>query len=133
MHVFKYIFWIIKEIFVAGFTTAWAAFKRNSGLAPVVIYYPLRVTSEWEMFWFSTSVTATPSTLTLGFREPEIEGNPRIMIVQSAFGADPIDTIAGFADMEERLSPRVKEIPLDPAEVYYEYPSEQITDSGKEV
>lgn len=133
MHAIGYIFWLIKEIFVAGFDAAWKGLKPTDELNPVVIYYPLRVTSDWELFWFSVSVTATPTTLSLGFREPAKEGDPRILIVQSAFGSDPLDDIASFADMEERMAPRVKDTPLDPTTVYYEYPAADITASGKEV
>ncbi|SES06049.1 monovalent cation/H+ antiporter subunit E [Corynebacterium cystitidis] len=133
MHVISYIFWLIKEIFVAGFGAAWKGLKPTNELNPVVIYYPLRVTGEWEIFWFASSVTATPTTLSLGLREPVNEGEPRILIVQSAFGSDPVSDIESFADMEERLAPGVKDIPFDATKVYYEYPAEDITASGKEV
>lgn len=133
MHAIGYIFWLIKEIFVAGFDAAFKGLKPTNELNPVVIYYPLRVTGEWEIFWFSTSVTATPTTLSLGIREPVNDGDPRVLIVQSAFGSDPVADIESFADMEERLAPRVKETPVDATQVYYEYPAADITASGKEV
>ena len=61
-HWIGYTFWIIKEIFVAGWDAIVAAFKPNPGMKPIVIYYPLRLTGEWEIFWFSSSITATPGT-----------------------------------------------------------------------
>ncbi|WIM67923.1 monovalent cation/H+ antiporter subunit E [Corynebacterium breve] len=133
MHVFGYILWLIKEIIVAGFSAAFAAFKPKTGINPVIIYYPLRVESDWEIFWLSTSITVTPTTLSLGLREPVRKGDPRILIIQSAFGSDPVSDIAAFAEMEERMCPRVKDTPLDPTEVYYEYRASDITASGKEV
>lgn len=135
MHVIFYIPWLIKEIFVSGFTLAFASFKRDTGYRPVIVRYPLRVTSAWQIFWFSTSITATPGTLSLGLREPTREGNPRIVIVQAVMGADPAEVVAGLADMEQRMAPHVKEIDygvpgqgehaeLDPA--FYEYPLETL-------
>lgn len=117
LHSIGYFFWIAKEIVVAGTTTAFAAFKPDPGLHPIVIFYPLRLTSEWELFWFSTSITATPSTLSMGFREPAREGGPRLLLVQAAFGYDPGAIIAGLADMEEHVNPALKETPIDPATV----------------
>ncbi|AIG63481.1 cation:proton antiporter [Corynebacterium atypicum] len=110
MHVLVYIPWLIKEIFVSGFQLAWHAIKPQSGFDPVVVYYPLRVESQWELFWFSTSITVTPGTLSFGFREPKEPGAPRILLVQAVLGSDPADVVAGLADMEARLAPRVREI-----------------------
>lgn len=131
MHVPLYILWLIKEIFVAGFQVAWAAFKPDAGYDPVVVRYPLRVTSDWQIFWLTTSITATPSTLSLGLREPGAVGGPRILLVQAAFGSDPSEVVAGLADMEARMAPHTRSIDhgvpgqgsaaaLDPR--FYEYP-----------
>ena len=127
LHGIRYFPWIVKEIMVAGFSTALAAFRADSGLQPIVIYYPLRVDREWELFWFSTSVTATPSTLAMGFRDTGA-GKPRIMLVQAAFGSNPEDVIAGLADMEEHVAPRVKDTPVDPTQVLWE-PYEDLRDA----
>ncbi|WKK60715.1 monovalent cation/H+ antiporter subunit E [Corynebacterium sp. P3-F1] len=126
LHAIGYFFWIVKEIIVAGFSTAFAAFRPNTGIEPIVIYYPLRIDGDWELFWFSTSVTATPSTLAMGFRD-NIPGKPRVMLVQSAFGSNPEDIVAGLADMEEHVAPRVKKTPLDPSLVLWE-PYEDLRD-----
>ena len=131
MHLFLYIPWLIKEIFVAGFQVAWAGFRPDAGYDPVVVRYPLRVTTEWQIFWFTTSITTTPSTLSLGLRAPEHEGDPHILLVQAAFGSDPVEVFESLADMEERMAPHVKSIDhgvpgqgsattLDPK--FYEYP-----------
>lgn len=103
-----YAFWLIKEIFVAGFSLAMESFKPKNNYHPVVVRYPLRVTSAWEIFWFTSSITATPGTLSLGLREPVREGLPRIVLVQAVMGDDPASIVADLADMEERLAPHVK-------------------------
>lgn len=135
MHVVTYILWFIKEIFVSGFQLAACSFKADTGYHPVIVRYPLRVTSSWELFWLTSSITATPGTLSLGLREPPREGLPRIVIVQAVLGDDPAEVLAGIAEMEERLAPHVKELDYgvpgqgsateaDPA--FYEYPLESV-------
>lgn len=120
LHAITYTFWIIKEIFVAGWAAVVAAFKPNTGLEPVIIYYPLRLTTEWEIFWFSTSITVTPGTLSVGLRHRTEDDAAEVLIVQAAFGSDPIDVIEGLADMEEHVNPKVKDIPFDAASVAWE-------------
>ncbi|QGU06258.1 putative monovalent cation/H+ antiporter subunit E [Corynebacterium occultum] len=110
MHLLTYIPWLIKEIFVAGFTLLVAAFRQDAQIHPVVVHYPLRVSTDWQLFWFSTSITMTPGTLSMGFREPVAPGDPRILLVQAVQGADPADVCASLADMEERMAPSVKKI-----------------------
>ena len=110
MHLLRYIPWWIKEIFVAGFQVAWAGFRPDAGYDPVVVRYPLRVTTEWQIFWFTTSITTTPSTLSLGLRAPGHKGDPHILLVQAAFGSDPVKVFESLADMEERMAPHVKSI-----------------------
>lgn len=134
MHVPMYILWLIKEIFVAGYQVAWAGLRPAAGYHPVIVRYPLRVTTDWQIFWFSTSITATPSTLSLGLREPAEPGAPRILLVQAAFGSDPTGVMESLADMEQRMAPHVTSIDhgvpghgtattLDPR--FYQYPSER--------
>ena len=116
-HALGYGAWIIKEIFAAGVSTSIAAFKPDPGMRPIIIFYPLRVTSDWERFWFSTSITATPGTMSIGFRHDPDGTEQKILIVQAVFGEDPVGLVEDLMDMEERVSPRVKDIPLDPSTV----------------
>lgn len=117
MHVLVYIPWLIKEILVSGFTLCKAALSAKKPFAPVVVHYPLRVTTQWQMFWFSTSITVTPSTLSLGFREPAAEGEPHYLLVHAALGGEPEEIVAGLADMEARLNPAIADKPLGPWKV----------------
>lgn len=119
-HWIVYGFWISKEIFVAGWDAIVAAFSPNPGMQPIVIHYPLRLTSEWDIFWFTTSITATPGTLSMGLRHPRTQGGADILLVQAAFGSDPEDVIASLADMEEHVRPSLKSTPIDPASVAWE-------------
>ena len=134
-HGVRYAVWIIKEIFVAGFDAVAAAFNPRAQLEPIVIYYPLRVHTDWEVFWFTTSITATPGTLSMGLREPVREGLPRIVLVQAVMGDDPASIMADLADMEERLAPHVKGtdygVPgqgptTELADTFYEYPLDTV-------
>ena len=61
-HGVKYAIWIAKEIFVAGFDAVAKAFNPATKFDPIVIYYPLRINTDWDVFWFTTSITATPGT-----------------------------------------------------------------------
>ena len=63
----------------------------------------------------------------MGFRDTGA-GKPRIMLVQAAFGSNPEDIIAGLADMEEHVAPRVKDTPVDPSHVLWE-PYEDLRDA----
>lgn len=119
-HWISYGCWITKEIFVAGFDAVAAAFKPNPGMQPIIIYYPLRLTSEWDIFWFTTSITATPGTLSMGLRHQVEQSGSDTLLVQAAFGADPEDVIASLADMEEHVRPELKGTPVDPARVPWE-------------
>lgn len=116
-HAIGYSAWLVKEIFAAGFAATAAAFKPNPGLDPIIIYYPLRVTRDWDLFWFSTSITATPGTLSLGFRHDPDRPGHKTLLVQAAFGSDPEEQIAGLMDMEQRIKPSVAKTPLNPADI----------------
>lgn len=118
-HAIGYSAWLIKEIYAAGIDATIAAFKPDSGLRPCVIFYPLRVHTDWDRFWFSTSITATPGTLSLGFRHAASESGSDLLIVQAAFGDDPLAVIEDLADMEERLKPELKDTPIDASQVLW--------------
>ncbi|WP_342318868.1 monovalent cation/H+ antiporter subunit E [Corynebacterium mayonis] len=121
-HAVGYSAWIIKEIFAAGMSASVAAFKPNPRMRPIIITYPLRLSTDWQRFWFSTSITATPGTLSLGFRHDPEGTDLKYLLVQAVFGEDPIKQIQGLKEMEEKVCPAVASIPLDPEEVaWYEY------------
>lgn len=104
-----YLVWLIGQIFAGAFTIAFDVIRPVSRMHPVVVAYPLRVRSDWELTAFSTSITVTPGTLSLGFREPDASGRPTILLVHAVYGADEQEVLEGLAEMEERLAPHVKE------------------------
>lgn len=99
----KFMLWLIGQIIVGAVVIVRSAFSRNSGFEPVVVAYPLRVTSDRDIFWFSTCITITPGTLSLGLRGDTL-------LVHAVYGADPGEVLAGLAEMEERLVPSVASI-----------------------
>lgn len=103
MHLLKFIPWLISQIVVGAAVIVWDAFSLRSNVEPVVVSYPLRVTKDRDIFWFSTCITITPGTLSVGIRDDRL-------LVQAVYGADPAEVLAGLADMEERLVPSVKDI-----------------------
>ncbi|MDK8663862.1 monovalent cation/H+ antiporter subunit E [Corynebacterium coyleae] len=120
IHAAGYTCWIIKEIFAAGLDAVLKAFNPAAKIEPIVIYYPMRLRTDWEVFWFTTSITATPGTLSMGLRHPTEPGGPITLLVQAAFGSDPEDIIAGLANMEEHVRPSLRNSPIDPTTVTWE-------------
>ncbi|MCI6205702.1 MAG: monovalent cation/H+ antiporter subunit E [Corynebacterium glucuronolyticum] len=99
----KYFFWLIGQVIVGGVTIAVDMLRPSPNVKPVVVHYPLRITSERDLAAFSTSVTMTPGTLSLGFHDGFLD-------VHAVYGQDPDEVLAGLAEMEERLNPAVKEL-----------------------
>lgn len=99
----RFFFWLLGQIFVGALVIVRSAFSRDSGFKPVVVSYPLRVTSERDIFWFTTCITITPGTLSLGLRGDHL-------LVHAVYGEDPGEVLAGLAEMEERLVPAVADI-----------------------
>lgn len=110
IHAVKYTAWLLTQVFIGAMIICRDVLRRKPRFDPVVVAYPLRVTTDQELAMFSTSVTMTPGTLSLGFRNPVEEGGPRILLVQAVYGSDPSEVLAGLADMEERLAPHVADI-----------------------
>ncbi|WJZ01455.1 monovalent cation/H+ antiporter subunit E [Corynebacterium freiburgense] len=107
IHALKYTTWLLTQVFVGAMVICRDVLRRQTRFCPVIVAYPLRVTTDRELAMFSTSVTMTPGTLSLGFRNPVREGDPRVLLVQAVYGADPSEVLAGLTDMEERLAPHV--------------------------
>lgn len=103
MNLVRFILWLIGQIVVGAIVIVKSAFSPDSGFKPVIVSYPLRVTSDRDIFWFSTCITITPGTLSLGLRGDHL-------LVHAVYGEDPGEVIAGLAEMEERLVPSVADI-----------------------
>lgn len=99
----KFVLWLIGQIFVGALVIVKSAFSPSTGFKPVIVSYPLRVTSDRDIFWFSTCITITPGTLSLGLRGDHL-------LVHAVYGMDPGEVLAGLAEMEERLVPAVRDL-----------------------
>ena len=141
LHFLSFGPWLVGQIFLSGFNVVAAAVRREEPFNPVVIRYPLRVTREWQIAALSTCITMTPSTLSLGLREPRGDGAPMVLLIQAAFGSDPVEVFESIADMEARMAPHTRSInhgvpgqgdgnQLRPTD--YEYPSTEIADTARD-
>ena len=68
----------------------------------------------------------TPGTLVCGTRA--LEGGGRMFIVHAVFGADPEAVYDSLYDMEERMAPRVRDMPRPQGFVFDEYDPEVHSD-----
>lgn len=141
LHLLTFGPWLVGQIFLSGFKVVTAAATPGTPFNPVVIRYPLRVTKEWQIAALSACITMTPSTLSLGLREPRREGAPMVMLIQAAFGSDPVEVFESIADMEARMAPHTRNInhgvpgqgegnQLRPVD--FEYPSTEIAETARD-
>ena len=117
MHWISYTIWLIGQVIASASKVAIDTVRINNTQDPIIVNYPVRVTGEWERTLFSTSITMTPGTLSVGFRPVEtIDGaeseSGYILLVQAVYGSDPAEVVADLAHMEEKLAPRVADTPL---------------------
>ena len=110
IHGVRYSTWLIGQVIVGAFCHCLRCDQGAIPNAPCGGGVPPAVRSDWELAAFSTSITMTPGTLSLGFKDVDESGCPRVLLVHAVYGADPDEVIAGLADMEERLAPHVKEV-----------------------
>lgn len=121
MHWIGYLIWLIGQVISSAFTVAVDTLRIDNSQDPIIVNYPLRVTGEWERTFFSTSITMTPGTLSVGFRPVEdVPGaesaSGLILLVQAVYGSDPAEVIADLAHMEEKMVPRLADTPIEYAE-----------------
>lgn len=139
IHCLHYGTWLSGQIIKESVVMAMDTLGSGRHIAPVVIYYPLRVTSERDIAGFIASITMTPGTLSLGVTGPkEVDydaaaGNrgsdasavaasefkthglssvQRFLAVHAMYGENPQELLDGLMDMEERLAPHVKDIEM---------------------
>ncbi len=140
-HALGYAVWLTGQIIKESVVMAIDTLGTGRNIAPVVIYYPLRVTSERDIAAFIASITMTPGTLSLGVTGPKevdydaaagersskdafavarsefnthgLNHVQRFLAVHAMYGANPEELLASLADMEEHLAPSVKDKPLN--------------------
>ncbi|WP_295644590.1 Na+/H+ antiporter subunit E [uncultured Corynebacterium sp.] len=138
-HALRYGVWLVGQILKESTVMAMDTLGTGRHIAPVVLYYPLRIRSETEIAAFVTSITMTPGTLALGLTGPKevdydaaaggvergdisavtksefkthgLDNVQRFLAVHAMYGLHPEELLASLADMEEHLAPYVKDIP----------------------
>lgn len=106
-HWVVYSLWLIGQVFAGAWSIAVDTLRPQSQMHPAVVRYPLRVTSDALVTAFSTSITMTPGTMSIGVID-DAAGVPEYLLVQAVFGADEQEVLDGLADMERRLWPAVE-------------------------
>ncbi|MDU6478851.1 MAG: Na+/H+ antiporter subunit E, partial [Corynebacterium kroppenstedtii] len=69
LHVLRYGTWLVEQVLLATWSIIVDANKRRSEIDPIIVAYPLRVQTDREVGLFTTSITMTPGTLSLGLLE----------------------------------------------------------------
>lgn len=130
LHGIWYAFWLIKELLKAGWTVVADVLTGSQKVDPCVVYYPLRVTKDWQITAFAASITITPGTMSLALIDDQpttgdAPDTPRLLAVHAVHGSDPRGVLADLAAMEETMAPHVKGIDnhLDEAAVVYPAPA----------
>lgn len=137
VHVVSYSTWLVGQIIKESLIMAKDTFTTGRNIAPVILYYPLRVTDERDVAAFIASITMTPGTLALGVTGPKevdddadagkfnprdigatgpkefrTHGLPRVqrfLAVHAMYGSDPQELLHGLAVMEAKIAPEVKQ------------------------
>lgn len=115
LHLISYFFWLSWEILVAGWAVAKSTLTGGKDTHPVILHYPMRVTSEFQITALAASITVTPATLSLTIDED-------MLLVHAVFGQDHKDLFESIALMEEKLAPHVKGL-AHPAPWFVEDPA----------
>ncbi|WP_312587798.1 Na+/H+ antiporter subunit E [Corynebacterium dentalis] len=142
-HSLGYGVWLTGQIIKESTVMAVDTLGTGRKIAPVVLYYPLRVTKERDIAAFIASITMTPGTLALGVTGPKevdrdvasgkwsrkdtsavgenefkthgLSNVQRFLAVHAMYGSDPQELLESLEHMEEKLVPSVKsqEITVD--------------------
>lgn len=142
-HSLNYGVWLVGQIIKESTVMAVDTLGTGRNIAPVVLYYPLRVTKERDIAAFIASITMTPGTLALGVTGPKevdrdvmtghstksdaslvgeyelkthgLSNVQRFLAIHAMYGSDPQALLEGLEHMEEKLVPSVKarEIAVD--------------------
>lgn len=128
-HSIWYAFWLVGELSKACWTVVADVLTGSKKVDPCVVYYPLRVTKDWQITAFAASITITPGTMSLELVDDQPSAGhapdvPRLLAVHAVHGSDPRGVLADLAAMEETMAPHVKGIDnrLDEARVLYPAP-----------
>ncbi len=136
LHSINYGLWLVGQIFKESLVMAVDTFGSGRNIAPVMVYYPLRIRNERDIAAFAASITMTPGTLALGVTGPKEvdydaaagerstrnafevaskefdaygeERTQRYLAVHAMYGHNPREILEGLAEMEEKLMPSLR-------------------------
>lgn len=133
VHAVKFIFWLKFQLLLATWTVVIDTLTGNKKIDPCVVTYPLRVTNDWQITLFATSITITPGTMSLTIvdDDEDQEQGDRHLIVHAVYGSNPDQVLADLAQMEEMLAPHVAGITHDLSAAKVEYPAPKATSPGR--
>ena len=131
LHIPAYGAWLTGQVVVAATEVILDTFRARQKQKPILIGMPLRITTDNEIVGLSASITMTPGTLVCGMRA--LEDGGRMFIVHAMFGADLESLYDSLYDMEERMAPRVRDLPRPEAFVFEGYDPEVHSDPDEVV
>lgn len=135
IHSLRYGTWLTGQVIKQSVIMAIDTLGSGRHIAPVVIYYPLRVTKERDIAALIASITITPGTLAMGVTGPKevdydaaagqrgtdasavaesefgthgLYNVQRFLAVHAMYGENPQELLESLMDMEEHLAPHVK-------------------------
>ena len=119
LHSPVYAAWLTGQVVLAATEVIADTFRPRQKQKPTLIGMPLRITTDNEIVGLSASITMTPGTLVCGTRG--LADGGRMFIVHVMFGADLDGVYDSLYDMEERMAPRVRDLPRPEAFVFDGY------------
>lgn len=122
LHIPAYGAWLTGQVVIAATEVIVDTFRGRQKQKPILIGMPLRITTDTEIVGLSASITMTPGTLVCGIRA--LEGGRRMFIIHAVFGADFEGVCDSLYGMEERMAPRVRDLPRPEAFVFDDYDPE---------
>ncbi|MFC3849331.1 Na+/H+ antiporter subunit E [Corynebacterium hansenii] len=131
LHIPLYSAWLVGQVISAATDVLVDAVRPRQKQKPILIGMPLRITTDNEIVGLSASITMTPGTLVCGTRS--LEGGGRMFIVHVMFGEDLEAAYDALYDMEERMAPRVRDLPRPRAFVFEGYDATMHADPGARV
>lgn len=140
-HCVAYPVWLTGQVIKESVIMAVDTLGTGRNIAPVVLYYPMRLTRERDIAAFMVSITMTPGTLALGVTGPKevdydaaagkrsirdasavaqsefgthgLSHVQRFLAVHAMYGHDPEEILESLKHMEEKLAPSVRGVPLE--------------------
>lgn len=125
MNAFVYVPWLLWQLLKATWLVVIDTLTGNKKVDPCIVHYPLRVTKDWQITAFASSITITPGTMsmTLIDEDPDQQTGPRYLVVHAVYGSNPREILKDLAQMEQKMVPSVAHVAHDLELAVVEYPA----------